>query len=232
MKLILALMMAAVLPAQDQRETRIFQLKYANAGALSVSLSLFGAEIRHVDELRTITVNAPGAIMRQIEEAVKRFDVPPPATQNVEVTIYVLGTAAEGTTGLTPELEGVAKQLGVAFGHRNLHLIDTQVIRTREGRGGEVSAPVGFGKPQKIASYRFSRATISTDEKGRAIRLDGLKLGMKVPVPAGEGKFQYADTGVGTDIDVREGQKAVVGKTLSQGAAQSSFFVVMAKVVE
>jgi hypothetical protein len=51
-------------------------------------------------------------------------------------------------------------------------------------------------------------------------------------VPAPGGAYQYIDTGISTDIDVREGQKVVVGKAASEGADKASFLVVMARVLE
>lgn len=235
MKLALALMIAGLLPAQEvsPRETRIFQVKYAKPATLAKVIDPFGAMVSIIPDLNAITVNAPAALMRQIEEAIKRFDVPPPAARNVEVTVYVLSAVEEAGAGVPAELDGVAKQLRAAFGYKSIRLVDTQVIRTREGGGSELSTAVGTNSQghKTFASYRFGRATISTDEKGRTIRLDGLRLGMKVPIPMGS-NVQYTDTGISTDIDVREGQKAVVGKTVAEGAEKSSFFVVMAKVVE
>lgn len=234
MRLVLALLMTALLPAQEseQKEMRIFKLKYVSPKTLTVALGPLHMFVTPNTDLGTLTVHAAPAIVRQVEDVVKRFDVPPPPAQNVEVTIYVLSAAPDGSGGVPPELEGVAKQLRATFGFKNVRLLDTQVIRTRVDRGAEVSAALSGGSPQTIASYRFGRATVITDEKGRTIRLDGLKLGMRIPVPFGNsGNLSYMDTGVSTDIDVREGQKAVVGKTAAEGE-KTSFFVVMAKVVE
>ena len=133
-----------------------------------------------------------------------------------------------------PELEGVVKQLRSMFNYKGYQLIDTQQIRVRAGQGGEASGMVDNGSAgglKTISQVKFSRALVSTDEKGRAIRIDNLKVGLKTPVPAASG-FQYLDTGINTDVDVHEGQKVVVGKANMDGTDRASIIVLTAKVVE
>jgi hypothetical protein len=60
---------------------------------------------------------------------------------------------------------------------------------------------------------------------------------LKIPIlssgAAGYQKqYQYLDTGMSTDVDVREGQKVVVGKANMDGSDRASIVVLMAKVVE
>jgi hypothetical protein len=74
-------------------------------------------------------------------------------------------------------------------------------------------------------------AVVNPAEKGAMIRLEGLRFNARVPTgtPAA---IQFQTVGVSTDLDVREGQKVVVGKSSIDGAAQSLFLVVTAKVVD
>ena len=72
---------------------------------------------------------------------------------------------------------------------------------------------------------------LGPDDKGRAIRIDNLKVGLKVPVMSG-GNIQYIDTGIATDVDIHEGQKVVVGKANMDGSDRASIIVLMAKVVD
>ena len=44
--------------------------------------------------------------------------------------------------------------------------------------------------------------------------------------------FQYVETGINTDVDIREGQRVVVGKANMDGTDRASIVVLTAKVVE
>jgi len=88
-----------------------------------------------------------------------------------------------------------------------------------------------------INQVKFRSASVSTDAKGHAIRIDGLKVGLKIPVVSagaggGQKQYQYLDTGINTDVDIREGQKVVVGKANMDGSDRASIVVLTAKVVE
>ena len=58
-------------------------------------------------------------------------------------------------------------------------------------------------------------------------------MGLRVPIASSpKGEFQYIDTGISTDVDIREGQKVVVGKVNMDGADRASIVVLAARVVE
>jgi hypothetical protein len=126
------------------------------------------------------------------------------------------------------------------FSYKGYQLIDTQVMRVRAGQGGEASGVVESSAPvagaKTISQVKFRSASVSTDEKGRAIRIDNLRVGLRVPIPVqpGSSQFgvQYVDTGINTDVDIREGQKVVVGKANMDGSDRASIVVLTAKVVE
>ena len=63
------------------------------------------------------------------------------------------------------------------------------------------------------------------------IRLDGLHAGLRIPHSDGTGKIAYTDTGISTDVvDVKEGQKLVVGRSSLDGPEKALFLVLIAKV--
>jgi hypothetical protein len=239
-KLAIVILFAAVScsQAQDQAVTRVFQLKYADARALQKVLSPYcrGVEADQMLKALTITVR-DNNVMSEVEQIIKRFDVPPPPVLNVDVTIYLMSAMGTPSAGaVPPELEPVVKQLKNTFSYKGYQLIDTEVMRVRAGQGGDVSGVVN-GAPsvdgnKTVSQVRFRSASVSTDEKGRAIRIDGLRVGLRIPVAAGEKKFQYIETGLSTDVDVREGQKVVVGKANMDGSDRASIVVLTAKVVE
>ena len=236
-KLAILILFTAVSCLQAEDVTRTFRLQYADPGSISSVIAPYGrVQSNAVLKALTITTHDNNA-MTEVEQVIKRFDVPPPPVQNVDVTIYLmsaLGTPSSGA--VPPELEPVVKQLKNTFSYKGYQLIDTEVIRVRAGQGGEVSGVVN-GAPsvdgnKTISQVKFRSASVSTDEKGRAIRIDGLKVGLRIPVASGEKKYQYIDTGINTDVDIREGQKVVVGKANMDGSDRASIVVLTAKVVE
>lgn len=249
----LVLFAAAALSAQERQPksddapvTRIIQLKYANPRRMAAILQPFGigfgSPILWDDELKTLTITARPSAVPEIEKLIQRFDVPPPPVQNIEVTLYLMSALPQPSPGsVPPELDGVIKQLKSMFSYKGYQLIDTQVIRVRAGQGGEASGVVDHAPSvngnKTISQVKFKSASVSTDEKGRQIRVDGLKVGLKIPVSSsasasGQKQFQYLDTGISTDVDVHEGQKVVVGKANMDGSDRASIVVLTAKVVE
>jgi hypothetical protein len=215
--------------------TRFYQLKYADPNSLA---SLLQFSVRHAtsnQQLHALTVDVNSDRIPEIEEMIRRFDVPPPVVKNVEVTIYLLSALGQPAAGGVPsELESVVKQLKSMFSYKGYQLIDTQVIRVRAGQGGDASGVIDSASKSEIktiSQIKFRSASPSTDEKGRAIRIDNLRVGLKVPVLS-DGKVQYIDTGINTDVDIREGQKVVVGKANMDGSDRASIVVLTAKVVD
>jgi hypothetical protein len=237
---------ASCLQAEDQSVTRVFQLKYADPRSLSVLLSQYGL-VKSDQTLKAVTISVrDNTVLSDIEQIIKRFDVPPPPVLNIDLTIYLMSAQGTPSPGaVPPELEPVVKQLKNTFSYKSYQLIDTQVMRVRAGQGADVSGVVNgapsVGPNKTISQLRFRSASVSTDEKGRAIRIDGLKVGFRTPVAVassgpgqgqGQTQFQYIDTGINTDVDVREGQKVVVGKANMDGSDRASIVVLTAKVVE
>jgi hypothetical protein len=108
------------------------------------------------------------------------------------------------------------------------------MVRCRSGREGEAngmapSNPEDVGKT--LYQLRFRSVTLIPDSAGKRIRIDGLRLGAKIPVRTGS-NMTYIDTGINTDLDVREGQKVVVGKATVDSSNNALFLVLTARIVD
>jgi len=224
-------------PTERQPQVqKVFTIKHADVDAIARTLRIFTVSLEPNRELRVIGVGAPAALMPTIEETIRRLDVPPPTPQNVELTVYLLiGSDQEGS--VAPELDSVVKQLKTTFGFKGFRTIDTLVVRSRDKQGANVKgiAQLGSG-PANSSAYQFlyGAARILPDEKGRSIRLDGLRFnahimtrwdGAGIPVASEDAAF-------GTDVDVREGQKVVVGKAAIGTTNSALVLVITAKVLE
>jgi hypothetical protein len=219
---------------------KVFAIKHADVNAIGQTIRVFPVEVRENPNLRVIAISGPAALMPTIEETIRRLDVPPPAQQNVELTVYLL-LASDQEGSVPAELEGVVKQLRTTFGFKGVRSVDTLVVRSRDTRASQVS---GLSKldPEipNPSTYSLSHAgaSINSDEKGRSIRLNGLRFNAKIPARNQQVEggtvvgYSWIDAGFVTDIDVREGQKVVVGKAAVGGTNSALILVITAKVLE
>jgi hypothetical protein len=230
----LALAWSAV--AEDQ--AKIFELKYGDVRRIGETIRIFpNSGLLWDESMRTISVKGTAEQLKVIEEAIQRFDVPS-ATQNLEFTIYlVIASPDPGKGGGMPQaLDSVVKQMSETFSFKSFRMGETFLIRSRDGRMAEASSigPYTGDGQNTIYQCKFNSARLIPDEKGKKFRIDGLRIGMKMPYKTSGGadpKYQYADIGFNTDIDVREGQKAVVGKANVIGG-ETMFAVLVPRIVD
>ncbi|HEY7391966.1 MAG TPA: secretin N-terminal domain-containing protein [Bryobacteraceae bacterium] len=234
---LLALLLALPLAAQDQkkaennpppepRERKLFILKYADPRQVENLLRPLGVLIQANPELRALAVSAQARDMAGIEDAIKRLDVPSPTPPNIELTAYLItGSDTATSSGALPkELDPVVTQLKNAFPFKSYHLIDTLSLRTRSGDGGNansVSQPEGL---QGTAYDNISIANATLNPDGSSVKIAKLHAGIRVQFGN-----QMTDLGLSADVDVKEGQKVVVGR-LSMGHDQALFLVLTARV--
>lgn len=246
--LLLVMLAAAPLAAQDQPKKaednqpqvqKVFILKYADPVSVARLLSIFGVNRSPDFSLHALAVSGSADVMPAVEDAIKRLDVPAAAAQNVELNVYYLiGGDADTTPGgaVPKELDSVVAQLKNSFAFKTYRLLDTLTLRTRTGTGADTSGspgPVAPGGPAVSTQFRMRSASLSADSS--TVRIDGLKAGVRMPIAAtgstpAAPQYQVMDLGVNADIDVKEGQKVVVGR-LSVNKDQALFLVLTARIV-
>lgn len=221
--------------------TKIFAIKYADVVELAQPLRVFNAQLIPNRDLKVLGVSCAPDTIPAIEDAIKRLDVPPANSKNVEVTVYLLNASEQAVSsqGVPADLQGVIDQLKGVFPYKGFRLSESMVVRVRDGQGGSVSgiAPATSEGYKIFYNFEFRSANITEGAEGRAIRLNHLKLGAKVPLvlpgPAEKvSNVQYQNTGIETDVDVREGKKVVVGKANTDGSSGAMILVVTAKIVD
>ena len=166
---------------------------------------------------------------------------------NHDVQLYLLAASNESGVGgnVPPSVEGALKQLRAALPFSNYRLATTFLNRVRDGGSVEVSGvgggplaagPPGPGSP---AFFRFSlqHVRLLAGADGQPfIQVEKLHFGMRIPIQTatvgGEGGkagypvIQYQDTGITTEMSVREGTPTVVG-TMTSSQPGESFILVM-----
>ncbi len=242
--LVAFILLAGPLAAQELKKAeeskpqvqRIFILKYADPAKVYQLLGVFGSRIYVNPDLHALAVSAAPEIMPAIEDAIKRLDMPAAGTQDIELTAYyVIGGDAESTPGAAPpkELDSVVTQLKNSFPFKTYRLLDMLALRTRTGRSADTSSnagPVSPGSPSAVTQFHTGSLTLSAD--GSTVSVEGMKAGVRLPVPGGTGAapFTFIDLGLNANVDIKEGQKVVVGR-LSVNKDQALFLVLTARVV-
>jgi hypothetical protein len=239
-KLLLTVLAAALLalPARaDEQIHKLIELKYANVHLIRPLLGGYSAQINVGASDRVFTITGSKEVVAEIEEMIKKLDVP---EHDIELTVYMLlaGTQSDGAAPLSPDLDPVIKQLKGVFSYRAYRLLDSFVLRVREGHGADSEgflSPLAANMPGGAkTTYLFSlhTSTISVVDKNHVVGLYGFHFKLKVPHASGGG-VNYAESSIHTDVDVREGQKVVVGKSsLVDGTDGALILVVAAKIVD
>jgi hypothetical protein len=215
---------------------KIFILKYADPRAMADLLRVFDVTISANPEMHVLAVTAPQATMTSVEEAISRLDTPVAATKNIEMTIQlVVGGDSESGLGnpVPQDLENVVTQLKNAFPFKTFRLLDTLTLRSRSGQNALTTSSGGVMKigenTQPITTdFRVRSASIAQD--GSTVRIDGLVAQTRMPIPTGGNSFQFQNLNMSTDLDIKEGQKVVVGR-LGISHDQALFLVLTARVV-
>ncbi|HWC97700.1 MAG TPA: hypothetical protein VG456_13140 [Candidatus Sulfopaludibacter sp.] len=240
-QLLMLLLLAVPLAAQDAPKPpaiiqKLIPLKYADPRTVENMLRVFDAQTISNTELHALAVKASPQTMQSIEEAIARLDTPAAAPKNIDLTIYlVVGSDDTATSGTVPrDLEGVVTQLKNAFPFKNYRLLDVMNLRSRSGQQANADSSGGFmqfGNVVKPVTTTFQIGSSSIGADGSTVRLDRMQTSTKIPVEQGPGSFSYQDLTLRTDVDIKEGQKVVVGR-MGINREQALFLVLTARVVQ
>jgi len=181
---------------------KVFIINHVGIDDLVRILSVFPAELSGMerDNRRVLSVSAAPAVVAAIEETIKRLDVPPPPIKSVEITAYVLECSASGDAGTLPQdLQGVLVQLKKIFNYSGCAL-----ARTLFARATDDSRFAAEFNEHAAGTYHLSVSKVAVDaSQPPVVRLRGLDLA---------NFLGPARSRLGGDIEVRDGQKVVLGR--------------------
>jgi hypothetical protein len=218
------------------RVGRLVQIKNLTGAEFQKAVSLlrmFGVNVDGDQNLRMVAMSGGEAEVKAAEEALKRLDVPLPAqppVRNIELMMnVVLGSHKAGEARVPTDVEPVIKQMRGVFQFQNYQVLDTLLLRTRDNvlqRGDSTkfasNMQVNENSPMISCSGQLY-ASAGEDGKIRNFHLDRFV-------------FQCSSQNrtlmdIRTDLDLKEGQKAVVGKS-NIDANSAMFLIVSAKQVD
>jgi hypothetical protein len=146
---------------------------------------------------------------------IKRFDVPepaPPPERQIEMTVNLIRawTDANRPAGaVSAELAPVVKEMKGALPYAGFALVDTIQSIIHDGLAVQDAMPINW--PGGSYFYNLSFNGLQTSGDGKSLTLGTFHFGVKVPVPSSNG-VNYQDESITTPLNVREGQKMVLGK--------------------
>ncbi len=233
-KLAAALLFAAAgFAQQPEIKTKVIEVKNVRSDELRRITQAFvpggRGGVDATPDGKYLIVNGPPESIAAVEAAARQFDVPP---RDIELMFHIISASAQPNSEKLPsDLDPVLKQLHAAFVYQGYKLLETTIMRVREGNGGEVSGQILGRAPGDATIYqiRCQSTRISTGTPN-VIRLDNLKIGGRFPITNTKGDTNYIDTGINTSVDMKEGQKNVVGKSTMNDSA--AFLVVSARVLD
>lgn len=238
MKLVIVLWIAALAVAQEPakpQHARMIRLQRTETGSV-VSLvgpmAAKGAVTLAADaKLNIVTLSGPPDAVAMVESFIQQIDA---ARKSIEVTAWVIvGEKEAGAEKLPDDLQPVLKQLRGLFPFAGYRLAETAAVRGLAGTGSQTRGALPNPAPvPQTYTFRYGRADVDSAEGAPVIRLNEVRFDTMVPYAAGDGKYQYLDASVISDVSLKSGQKIVLGKT-SAGLGKGSLFLVLtARVVD
>jgi hypothetical protein len=225
---------AAAKPAPEPRQQKVFILKYADPENLRELLSVFGGGFIPNAEMHALAVTAPPAMMQAIEDAIARLDVPSAAPKNFDFTVdLVVGSDADNQTSanIPKDLDSVITQLKAAFAFKNYRLLDVMTLRTRAGKRASTRGSSGLvqsgSNPAVEVFSTFGFSSVSLGADGTTVQVERLECVTTLHYGPNNSENLHLDT----DLDIKEGQKVVVGR-MGMDSHQALFVVLTVKVVQ
>jgi hypothetical protein len=210
-----------------ENQTKSFDVKFVDPEQFRALFSSRSFVMEANRDLKVLTVHGPPAFLKEVEDAIKRFDVPPLPPANVQIVVYLLTTAEQAPAGvaLPTELAAMSKE----FGSKPPKLADIQVLRVREGQTGQVVGPATKPDAASLSRVWLQTALVTPGLKGEMVSLYGLRIWMSVPAEPGATNTQLkADPDVAADVDIPPNQAVMVSKV---GVDKPVMVVVRATVI-
>lgn len=223
---VLATLFAAGLWAQEQA-VKVFTVKPPNVERIQHTLKMVVGEgnVTVDSASATLVVRTSAALMPAVEQVVKELDAAASSAKNVELTFYILEATKEPAADAAPlpaELQPAIAQLKSVFAFQGFRLLDTALVRSRSGERVDASgqAQVEGG----TSGYNLHlQPSVSSEATPPTIHIDNLHF---------QQWMKGTNVGFSANVDLKEGQRAVIGKTSMEGSRSAFILVASGKIVE
>jgi hypothetical protein len=212
--------------------TKLVTLRNTEPRAIESMLQMFGVHINSNNQMKTMAISGTAENLAAAEAAIKQLDVAP---KNIDLTVYFVvgGDQPNLMGGAVPQdLRDVITQLKSTFTFKEYKMLDVLTLRTRAGSSAETSGILNTNNPPRMSQFSIRNTTVSED--GTTIRIDRMHAGLRIPVGglSAQKNVDYINSGIDQDVDVKEGQKVVVGRSSLEGPQQALFLILTAHVIQ
>lgn len=204
--------------------------------------------------LKAVVLKGTPEKVAQAEQNIKQLDALTISSEsgfqkNVELTIYAIAgstTPVEGMADVNGEaLNPAIKQLRAVFPYSHYQLLSTMLLRSSSDSGAHssglmtgFSTSADFNRPSRyVAEYDRASTTSANSVHIKAFRFLASVPTPTAPIPKDKpntyATIQYIENAVeiSSSLDLREGQKVVIGKANVSGSDTCLFIVVSARIV-
>ena len=227
---------------QEAETTRILRVEHVRAEhAAGVLGTIVQGKFKYNNPLGVIAVTGTEEELDTYEQALREIDQPRSTDyrsvpyQNVALTVYFLGVAADGEQVSVPdELDGVVEELRRHFPYSSYRLLETFGIRATRKKAATVEGVIPGSTEPAPTTYGF-KAVIDkiTGAKGQEfVDFEQIGASWRVPVPQPGGGFTYSEMHLSTMLGVPASKLVVVGKAGAADVTDGLFVVLRADVIE
>lgn len=165
---LIAWLCCGVAQAQDRVQVqRVITIKNTNLGTITRTIHdlLPGTGVLVTSDNEHLILSGPKDAVNGFEEIIKQLDVPAPIKKNIETSVYMIVASTQAPSGnMPPQLEPVITQLKSVFSYKGYRLLDSFVLRSRDGEHSETS---GFVPPQPDSNSRRQQDHLSVPLRPR-----------------------------------------------------------------
>ncbi len=206
----------------DIPRTVIKATKYIDVKETASVLELLDVEFAFKEDQNLIVLRGESYA---VETAIKVIDALDEMWPNIDLRVFVLAASKEGEADVPSELEDAVGQLRGVFDYSGFQLLDTITLRVLEGRQARVGGGIRLGDDSERTGYHFSfqKILVVPEDDSLKIRLKGLRFDVDGPV-AGSPRASLM-----TDVQIREGQMAVIGSSTPRGVGDTLILIIEAK---
>jgi hypothetical protein len=159
---------------------------------------------------------------------------PDTTVKDVELTVYLLSGAGVGADDVPQDLASTVKQLHSLFSYKSYKLTESFILRGRSGPESQYARTAGV-LPGSGLNYDFGYYRVRlSPQKPYMVHIDQLHINLTTDPGYGSDGKQRTRTvaSIGTDLDLGDGQKTVVGKSSINNAGDALILVIVPKVIE
>ena len=210
-------------PEPTKTRTVIKATKYIDVDEAKPVLDLLGVPFAVKPDQNLIVLRGPDDAVETALKAIDALDEPRPS---IDLHVFILAASEDQNSNIPKDLEAAVQQLQGLFGYTGFELLDNVFLKVREGRRGRVDGGIFLenGATERTGyQLSFQKVTVVPEDGRRSIRFKDMRFQVNGRVA---GTLSAA---LVTDVEIREGQKAVVGSSTPQGIGQTLILIVHAE---